>query len=196
MPFDLSVPLLDIHIIVNTIHSPSIYNSPAAASWIPVCLPKFNPAGFVNAYITFLRKPEHNEVDASNTDPGVLGDRQGHPSGRVADGLQQAGQLDAGIGLVCISGGGDFETVRGWCDAVAEVCDFISIPDCLLLKARLRRLAEIQQHRSSRFDMGRDKFWESTILRVPAWDTWIAALYIQIQTPCSNHVSGSRGSLR
>lgn len=184
--------MLDIHIIVNTIHSPSIYNSPAAASWIPVCLPKFNPAGFVNAYVTFLRKPEHNEVDALNTDPGVLGDGQGHPSGRVADGLQQ----DAGIGLVCISGGGDFETVRGWCDAVAEVCDFISIADRLLLKVRLRRLAEIEQYWSPRFDMGRDKFWESTILRVPAWDTGIATLYIQIQTPCPNHVSGTRGSLR
>ena len=42
----------DLHIILNTIHSPSIYNSPANASWIPVCLPKFNPSGFVNAYIT------------------------------------------------------------------------------------------------------------------------------------------------
>ncbi|KAF8551678.1 DUF254-domain-containing protein [Imleria badia] len=107
-----SIHPTDIHIIVNTIHSPSIFNSPAAASWIPVCLPKFNPTGFVNAYITFLRKPEHNEAAASNTDSGVLDDRQGHP----ADPPQQAGQLDAGVGLVCISGGGEFETVRGWCD--------------------------------------------------------------------------------
>lgn len=91
-----------------------------------MCLPKFNPTGFVNAYVTFLRKPEHNEVDTSNTGSGVLDDRQGHP----ADPSQQAGQLDAGIGLVCISGGGDFETVRGWCDTVTEVCDFIAIPDC------------------------------------------------------------------
>ncbi|KDR82664.1 hypothetical protein GALMADRAFT_57126 [Galerina marginata CBS 339.88] len=53
-----SIHPADLHIIMNTIHSPSIYNSPASASWIPVCLPKFNPAGFVNAYITFLRKDD------------------------------------------------------------------------------------------------------------------------------------------
>lgn len=125
MPPDLLALSLDIHIIVNTIHSPSIFNSPAAASWIPICLPKFNPAGFVNAYVTFLRKPERNEVDALNTDSGVLDDGQGHPSGGMTDASQQAGQSDAGIGLVCISGGGEFETVRGWCDAVAEVRNFI-----------------------------------------------------------------------
>lgn len=117
--------LLDIHIIVNTIHSPSIFNSPAAASWIPVCLPKFNPTGFANAYITFLRKPEENAADASNTDSGGSDDRQGHP----VDPPRQAGQLDVGIGLVCISGGGEFEIVRGWCDTVAEVRDFIVIRD-------------------------------------------------------------------
>ncbi|KAF8967063.1 vacuolar fusion protein MON1 [Flammula alnicola] len=53
-----SIHPADLHIILNTLHSPSIYNSPANASWIPVCLPKFNPAGFVNAYITFLRKDD------------------------------------------------------------------------------------------------------------------------------------------
>ncbi|KAG6377113.1 DUF254-domain-containing protein [Boletus reticuloceps] len=125
--FRFSASLLDIHIIVNTIHSPSIYNSPAAASWIPVCLPKFNPTGFVNAYITFLRKPEHNEVDAPNTDSGGLDDRQGH----LADPYQQAGQPDAGICLVCISGGGDFETVRGWCDTVSEKLNSTGLLDSI-----------------------------------------------------------------
>lgn len=69
-----------------------------------------------------------------NTDSAVLGDRQGHPSSRVADGFQQA---DSGIGLACISGGGDFETVREWCNAVAEVCHSISIPDYLLVKSKI-----------------------------------------------------------
>ncbi|KAJ6585164.1 vacuolar fusion protein MON1 [Mycena capillaripes] len=78
-----SIHPADIHILLNTIHAPSILNSPASASWIPVCLPKFNPAGFVNAYISFPRK-------------------------------------DDGIGLICISGGGDFETIRSWCDSATE----------------------------------------------------------------------------
>lgn len=125
-----------------------------------------------------------------------MGDIQGRPSGRVPDASQQAGQLDAGIGLVCISGGGEFETVREWCDAVAEVRDFIPILDCLLLNVRLRCLVEIEQQRPPRFDIRRDKFRRGTILRVPTRDTGIAALYIQVQISCSNHVSGFRGSLR
>jgi len=96
-----------------------------------VCLPKFNPAGFVNAYITFLRKPEYNGVDPPNPNPDFLGDRQGDPSGRMVDAPQQAGQLDKGIGLVCISGGGEFETVRGWCDAVAEKMNTTGLLDSI-----------------------------------------------------------------
>ena len=26
-----------------------------------------------------------------------------------------------GLGIVCVSGGGDFETIRGWCDKVTKV---------------------------------------------------------------------------
>lgn len=129
--------------------------------------------------MSFLRKPERSEVDASNTDSDISDDRQGHPSGRAADASQQSGQLDAGIGLVCISGGSEFEIVRGWCDAVAEVCNFIAIVDHLVLISSLH-LAEIERQRSSRFDMGRSKFWESTIHRIPARDTRVATLYIQV----------------
>jgi hypothetical protein len=116
----------DIHIIVNTIHTPSIFNSPAAASWIPVCLPKFNAAGFVNAYISFLRKPERREADASNRDSDVLEDGPDHAGERTDDASRRGAPWDASIGLVCISGGGEFETVRGWCDTVAEVRRFVS----------------------------------------------------------------------
>ncbi|KIJ17802.1 hypothetical protein PAXINDRAFT_161913 [Paxillus involutus ATCC 200175] len=115
-----SIHPTDIHIIVNTIHTPSIFNSPAAASWIPVCLPKFNAAGFVNAYISFLRKPERREADASNRDSDVLEDGPDHAGERTDDASRRGAPWDASIGLVCISGGGEFETVRGWCDTVAE----------------------------------------------------------------------------
>ncbi|EDR13724.1 uncharacterized protein LACBIDRAFT_245305 [Laccaria bicolor S238N-H82] len=76
-----SIHPADLHIILNTLHSPSILNSPASASWIPFCLPKFNPSGFVNAFIAFLRKDD--------------------------TGAQ-----------ICITGGGDFEVIRGWCETV------------------------------------------------------------------------------
>ncbi|KJA17429.1 hypothetical protein HYPSUDRAFT_146508, partial [Hypholoma sublateritium FD-334 SS-4] len=85
-----SIHPADLHIILNTIHSPSIYNSPANASWIPVCLPKFNPTGFVNAYITFLRRDD-------------------------TEGLNESG-----IALVCVSGGGELDLIRNWCDSVIK----------------------------------------------------------------------------
>ncbi|KIK79892.1 hypothetical protein PAXRUDRAFT_259272 [Paxillus rubicundulus Ve08.2h10] len=114
-----SIHPTDIHIIVNTIHTPSIFNSPAAASWIPVCLPKFNAAGFVNAYVSFLRKPERREADVSNHDSDLLEDGPDHAGERIDDASRSA-PWDASIGLVCISGGGEFEPVRRWCDTVSE----------------------------------------------------------------------------
>ncbi|KAG2155928.1 vacuolar fusion protein MON1 [Suillus bovinus] len=102
--------LMYIHILVNTVYSPSIVNSPASASWIPVCLPKFNPAGFVNAYITFLHRPDTEYKSYQSTTP---------ESNESAD-TTGASHEDSGIGLVCISGGGEFETVRAWCDIVTQ----------------------------------------------------------------------------
>ncbi|EIN12968.1 DUF254-domain-containing protein, partial [Punctularia strigosozonata HHB-11173 SS5] len=77
----------DLHILLNTLHSPSILNSSASASWLPVCLPKFNPSGFANVYVS-----------------------------------RQRGDFETGTGvaLVCVSAGGDFEAIRGWCDLIAK----------------------------------------------------------------------------
>ncbi|KAG1745888.1 DUF254-domain-containing protein [Suillus paluster] len=117
-----SIHPADIHILVNTVYSPSIVNSPASASWIPVCLPKFNPAGFVNAYIAFLHRPDADqksyqrttrETDESVAETtGVSHDITSRHTTRLME--------DSGIGLVCISGGGEFETVRAWCDIVTQ----------------------------------------------------------------------------
>jgi vacuolar fusion protein MON1 len=121
---------------MNTIHAPSILNSPASASWVPVCLPKFNPAGFVNAYISFLRKGEEEaqQVNSSraesrdgNAETPMHADA--HPGDTDAGSVvppEYSGQRnpqggDSGIALVCISGGGEFETVRTWCDTVINV---------------------------------------------------------------------------
>lgn len=112
---------LDLHIILNTIHSPSIYNSPANASWIPVCLPKFNPTGFVNAYITFLRKDDTVDLqDISNA--SVHSAENPAPTETDAEVPDpQEGLNESGIALVCISGGGELEFIRNWCDSVIHV---------------------------------------------------------------------------
>lgn len=57
----------DLHILINTVHSPSIINSSAAASWLPICLPKFNPGAFVNAYVSFLRRGDDHREPATPT---------------------------------------------------------------------------------------------------------------------------------
>ncbi|KAJ7644013.1 vacuolar fusion protein MON1 [Roridomyces roridus] len=101
-----SIHPADIHLLLNTIHAPSILNSPASASWLPVCLPKFNPSGFVNAYISFPRKDDGLEAE--------------QPDEQIPQPRYTSHALDSGIGLVCISGGGDFETIRTWCDSVTE----------------------------------------------------------------------------
>ncbi|KAF7346547.1 hypothetical protein MSAN_01882800 [Mycena sanguinolenta] len=105
-----SIHPADIHILLNTIHAPSILDSPASASWIPVCLPKFNPAGFVNAYISFPRKDDGLEAEQQALENSVATLKPRYS--------QHA--LDSGIGLICISGGGDFETIRSWCDSATE----------------------------------------------------------------------------
>lgn len=106
-----SIHPADIHILLNTIKSPSISNSQASASWIPVCLPKFNPSGFVNAYITFplLDSP--------------LGDLS-PPSSSAASttsGKNEADETqDPNISLICISSTGEFEHVKSWCETATK----------------------------------------------------------------------------
>ncbi|KAJ6508533.1 vacuolar fusion protein MON1 [Mycena sanguinolenta] len=105
-----SIHPADIHILLNTIHAPSILDSPASASWIPVCLPKFNPTGFVNAYISFPRKDDGLEAEQQALENSVATLRPRYSQHT----------LDSGIGLICISGSGDFETIRNWCDSATE----------------------------------------------------------------------------
>jgi len=42
-------------------------------------------------------------------------------------------QMDSGIALVCISGGGDFDTIRGWCDTATQVRSTIPLILCQVL---------------------------------------------------------------
>ncbi|KAF9454805.1 DUF254-domain-containing protein [Macrolepiota fuliginosa MF-IS2] len=106
-PRKRSIHPADIHILLNTIKSPSISNSQASASWIPVCLPKFNPSGFVNAYISFLRDEPiiDSSPSSSSTDS-------------IKDGATEA--REPSISLICISGTGDFDYVKDWCEGAIK----------------------------------------------------------------------------
>ncbi|CCM03516.1 uncharacterized protein FIBRA_05650 [Fibroporia radiculosa] len=113
----------DIHVLVNTIHAPSILNSSASASWLPVCLPKFNSAAFVNAYVMFLGRDAVTSTapksPRNNTESDIVVD-ESQPTDAIAE-SREPSILDKPvpeIGLVCVSGSADFEAVRKWCDTI------------------------------------------------------------------------------
>ncbi|OSX59875.1 hypothetical protein POSPLADRAFT_1035388 [Postia placenta MAD-698-R-SB12] len=119
----------DLHILVNTIHSPSIINSSAAASWLPVCLPKFNSAAFVNAYVMFLRKEDQTQEQQSQhsqQSPTVQ-----DSDAETRDSAEQLAEAESShtlveeqpapeVCLVCVSGSADFEAVRNWCNTINQ----------------------------------------------------------------------------
>lgn len=43
-----------MHLLLNTLKSSATLRT--VETWLPICLPKFNPAGFVHAYISFVRE--------------------------------------------------------------------------------------------------------------------------------------------
>ncbi|KAK7056936.1 Vacuolar fusion protein mon1 [Paramarasmius palmivorus] len=121
-----SIHPADIHIILNTIDNPSISNSPASASWIPICLPKFNASGFVNAYISFLQPTAGQPtpavtpaVEVPNPTVESAEDSSSSSSGVLTVSTPPE-EDDHSVVLVCISGGGDFETIRSWCDSATQ----------------------------------------------------------------------------
>lgn len=133
-------PQLDLHVLINTIHAPSIMNNSASASWLPICLPKFNPTGFVNAYVTFLHKgpedpvPSNAEDDGNPSETASLGGSsthtisQGSGATTITKDNPVTEELQPKIGLVCVSGVADFEAVKTWCEIVVEVGPFTSLP--------------------------------------------------------------------
>ena len=126
---------LDLHVLVNTIHAPSIINSSASASWLPICLPKFNPSAFVNAYVMFMRKTS-DELKPSTSISSRVSSEPTSTSGSRAPSIIVTDQTSpplpsptppsppsstAEVGLICVSGAADFEAVRDWCNTVSEV---------------------------------------------------------------------------
>lgn len=111
-----SIHPADLHIILNTIGAPSIYNNPASSSWIPFCLPKFNPSGFVNAFVSFIRSDEPKAPSrATSPTPKPAEEADIQASSPTSDDNSTLISLnDYGVALVCVTSGSDFETIRNW----------------------------------------------------------------------------------
>ncbi|KAH9049918.1 trafficking protein Mon1-domain-containing protein [Lactarius hengduanensis] len=114
-----SIHPADLHILMNTAHSPSIVNSSASASWLPLCLPKYNASGFVNVFVTFLQSEHNSESTATAPDPKTKSKTSQLETAK-ADPFLPRKDTNTGldVGLVCVSANGDFESIRNWCSVV------------------------------------------------------------------------------
>ncbi|TDL17259.1 DUF254-domain-containing protein [Rickenella mellea] len=143
-----SVHPSDLHILLNTIHAPSIFDSPA--SWLPICLPKFNPAGFLHAYVSFPQEEEEEgggregEGEPTTPKPRIVDPRPdlsveaedvATPTADRSEATRDKNDAPAelarierekgrgervGLGFVCVSGGGEFESIREWSEGVLK----------------------------------------------------------------------------
>ncbi|KAJ1309627.1 hypothetical protein OPQ81_006396 [Rhizoctonia solani] len=69
----------DLHLLLNTLSAPALRSS-ASASWLPICLPKFNPQGFLYCYVSFLDAGQDSQDAMDETPIGlafVTPDRDG-----------------------------------------------------------------------------------------------------------------------
>ncbi|KAG8746378.1 Vacuolar fusion protein mon1 [Ceratobasidium sp. 428] len=85
----------DLHLLLNTLSSPALRSS-SSASWVPICLPKFNPKGFLYCYVSFLDSGDIGQNAETGSSPGiglaiVTPDRDGFEKLRdLADGAEAA----------------------------------------------------------------------------------------------------------
>ncbi|KAF9778763.1 vacuolar fusion protein MON1 [Thelephora terrestris] len=107
-----SIHSTDLHILLNTVHAPSIYNNSASASWLPICLPKFNSTGFVNTYVNFVRR----DGDSNGPDSGSGDGENGSTTGRSPS----PGPSTTSIGLICVTGEPEFDVIRAWGENVIQ----------------------------------------------------------------------------
>ncbi|CAE6404129.1 unnamed protein product [Rhizoctonia solani] len=58
----------DLHLLLNTLSAPALRSS-ASASWLPICLPKFNPQGFLYCYALSKANAPALLLQAANASP-------------------------------------------------------------------------------------------------------------------------------
>lgn len=116
---------------MNTAHSPSIVNSAASASWLPLCLPKYNPSSFVHVFVTYLQSEAYSDSGASAPESKAksrISPSGDPPSETLAQGDSSKAELSSrdtisvpDVGLICVTANGDFESIRAWCNVVTGV---------------------------------------------------------------------------
>lgn len=97
----------DMHVLLATIGSPAVKGN--SASWLPICLPKFNSNGLLHTYASYLTLPSpsvatHDKADGEEDSNAEKEEDSTVPS----------------ICLAIVSALGDFESVRDWAEVASK----------------------------------------------------------------------------
>ncbi len=114
-PKKQSIHPSDLHILLNTLSSPSLTSESSASSlsWLPICLPRYHSEAFLHVYLSFLdhdetMAPKHSSENSEETST---------ISERGCD------ETSNDLGLVIVTPKkDDFERVRAWAESIEEVC--------------------------------------------------------------------------
>lgn len=117
----------DLHLLLNTLSAPALRSS-ASASWLPICLPKFNPQGFLYCYVSFL-DPAGQESQAQQSKEGKEQATEVKSDDPVTD--------DTPIGLAIVTPDRDgFERIRGLASGAEAALFKANVPGLLMQAAR------------------------------------------------------------
>jgi hypothetical protein len=192
---------------MNTAHSPSIVNSSASASWLPLCLPKYNSSGFVNVFITFLQS-EHNSESSATAPDSKAKSKTGQPvepssptrigqeeDTAKADPFLTRRDTNPGVdvGLLCVTANGDFESIRDWCSIVIGVrTSFLCLADRTLLgllAAAARKRWHVSEYRKGHSQ------WIDGVQRIGFKHSRPSSFYLQVEVPRPDHGTNLRRTI-
>lgn len=104
-----SVHPADCQLLVNTVYGTKALKESGTESWVPICLPKFAPQGFVHAHVSFLDADEKLVRDA----------KQDEEEGEEG---KQKGKHQPDLALVLVTGNRDgFEELSAWRNEILQV---------------------------------------------------------------------------
>lgn len=113
----------DLQILINAVHTPSVAAN--SASWLPICLPKFNPQGFVHAYVNFIEADDSPKSDTALWNKGKNNPADFHAVHTTATTTAPASETSSAHSVHGITGidQGDNATSS---DGTADVADRMS----------------------------------------------------------------------
>ena len=92
---------MDCHLLVNTVLSTDALKEGGTQSWVPICLPKFAPQGFLYAHVSFLDDEAREDKNEKAKDVTATSVSNRHPD----------------LGLVLVTANPDgFDDMSAWKD--------------------------------------------------------------------------------